>query len=129
MEVQVEGKVDDLKIKAGTMYDLNKQLVDQEKKMSPTAIRELTKKVAVWFARHKGKYFMLLNNDLHDYTVFNFKGNIDVASNECIGCLTDRGDLVSGEIQPDGNWEFWIHINDGSIVYYLFDYTDAVIEC
>ena len=117
-------------LEAGTLYDMNKQLVDQEKEMSQSAIRELTQKLTIWFYDYKNKYVMLLNNDKHDYTIFHITDKNGLAASECIGCLTDRGGLVSGEKLQDGNWEFWIHTPEGeSIVYYLFDYTQAVIEC
>lgn len=126
----MEQKKEKIELQAGTLYEMNQNLVDQEKEMSNSAIRELINKVSVWFANHEGKYFMLLNNDQHDYTIFHRVAHgSGVATTECIGCLTDRGGLVSGEIQPDGNWEFWIHTPEGSLVYYLFDYTNAVIEC
>ncbi len=121
-------------LEAGTLYDMNKQLVDQEKEMSKSKIRELTDKLFLWFVNQmdKRRYYMLLNNDKHDYTVFVLteQALAHSAAKECIGCLTDRGGLVSGDKLQDGNWEFWIHTPEGeSIVYYLFDYTQAVIEC
>ena len=53
-----------------------------------------------------------------------------IAAKECIGCCTDRGELLSVEEQPDGNFEFWIRMDDGTAhAYYLFPYDNAVIEC
>lgn len=117
-------------LNAGTIYDVNKQLVDQEKEMSNSKKRELKNKLKLWFNDHKNKYAMLLNNERRDYTVFRITFYTELAADECIGCLEDRGGLVSGDLTEDGAWEFWIHLPEGgSAVYYLFDYTNAVIEC
>lgn len=129
MEQETKEKVE---LQAGTLYEMNQSLVDQEKELSRSKIRELTDKLFLWFANQMNKrsYYMLLNNDEHDYTVFVLTDRARTAAEECIGCLTDRGGLVSGEMLQDGNWEFWIHTPDGrSLVYYLFNYTQAVIEC
>lgn len=58
-----------------------------------------------------------------------------IAAKECLGCCTDRGEILSIEEQPDGNYEFWIRIKDNDnktenvFAYYLFPYDNAVIEC
>lgn len=117
-------------IEAGTLYDVNKELVNQEKEMSPSAIREMMPKLTAWFYDKRGKYAMLLNNENRYYTVFRVTDKHEFAARECIECLKDCGGLVSGYLQPDGAWEFWLHEADGgSKAYYLFDYTAAVIEC
>lgn len=117
-------------INMGTMYEINKTLVAQEKILSKTKVRELKQKLSIWFSDYHNKYLMLLNNDEHDYTVFHLTDNHVEAAAACVECLCNRGSIISGEIQSDGNWEFWIRTSkNDNLVYYLFDYTSAVIEC
>ena len=79
-------------------------------------------------------YAMLYCRERSDITIFHMYENQNpnppaIAAKECIECCMDRGELISIEKQPDGNYEFWIRINGEPFVYYLFPYDDAVIEC
>ena len=78
---------------------------------------------------------MLYCRELSDITIFHMynkeKMNQNppaVAAKECLGCCTDRGEVLSIEEQSDGNYEIWIRNNEGSHAYYLFPYDNAVIE-
>ena len=77
---------------------------------------------------------MLLCHERRDYTVFHLYENQNenppaVAANELLGCLTDRGEILSIEENSDHAWEIWLRINKELYCYYLFRYDDAVIEC
>ena len=76
---------------------------------------------------------MLYCKELSDITIFHMYETQNpnppaLAAKECIGCCTDRGEVISIEEQPDKNFEIWIRINDEPFVYYLFPYDNAVIE-
>ena len=54
------------------------------------------------------KYFMLLNKERSDYTVFIYEEKAKELAEEMIGCLTDRGGLLAIEKQDNGAFECWI---------------------
>ena len=79
---------------------------------------------------------MLLNWDRHDFTLFSLYKNppantnpCAVAASECIGCLTNRGEILCIDPTKDGAFEIWVRINKENYCYYLFRYDEATIEC
>lgn len=120
-------------ISLGTLYDLNKSAMSQIKPMKQKDIEAAQEKIADWFNWKIDGYAMLLCRERYDFTVFHLyeKQNPNppaLAASEMIGCLTDRGDILSLELQEDGAWECWVKIDDEAFVYYLFPYDSAVIE-
>lgn len=121
----------------GTIYAANKQLMSDKKAfkpMVPLAIAAAQKKIEDFFNMRCDTYGMLYCKDRSDITIFHMYENQNpnppaIAARECIGCCTDRGDLLSIEEQPDGNFEIWIRIEGEPFAYYLFPYDKAVIEC
>ena len=123
------------KISMGTLYDANKQLMasDAFKPLTHDKILEAQKKIQDFFNWNCDCYAMLYCKDRSDITIFHMyeKQNPNppaLAAEECIGCCTDRGDILSIEEQEDGNFEIWIRINKEAFAYYLFPYDNAVIE-
>jgi hypothetical protein len=122
----------------GNLYDMNKQIMEHEPEMTKEAMRNVREQLKNWLSdRFRQKYFMLLCNDLKDYTVFNldksdqwFKPTNAVwhAAGDVIECLTNRGTLLSMEEQEDGAWECWIKTGEGCFAYYFFPYGQAVLE-
>lgn len=120
----------------GSLYDANKQLMASNKfqQMNELEIAGAQKKLEDFFNWKCDTYAMFYCRDRSDITIFHMYENQNpnppaVAANECIGCCLDRGELLSVEEQPDGNYEFWIRIDGEAFAYYLFPYDNAVIEC
>ena len=133
----------------GTLYDANRALMNtkDEKtntyKFQPLQHLELIQKqqeIEDFFNWNCDCYAMLYCRQLSDITIFHMYENQNpnppaIAAKECLGCCTDRGEILSIEEQPDGNYEFWIRIKDNDnktenvFAYYLFPYDNAVIEC
>ncbi len=91
-------------------------------------------KLEDWFNMALDGYAMLLSNERHDYTVFHLyesqnENPCAIAASECIGCCTDRGQLISIDQNDDKNWEIWIRINGEDFMYMLFPCDSFVIEC
>lgn len=120
----------------GTLYAANKQLMSDKKMFKPLSHLELAaaqKKIEEFFNIKCDCYGMLYCKERSDITLFHMyeKQNPNppaLAASECIGCCTDRGDILSIEEQPDGNYEIWLRIDDDVYAYYLFPYDNAVIE-
>ena len=124
-------------ITMGTLYDANKQIMKDKKHFGPLSHLEMAaaqKKIEDFFNMKCDCYGMLYCRERSDFTIFHMYENQNpnppaIAAKECLLCCLDRGDLISMEEQPDGNWEFWIRIDGDAFAYYLFPYDNAVIEC
>lgn len=126
-------------LNAGTVYEVNKQLIQNYTPLTHLEIAGVQSKLEDWFNMIIDTYAMLLCHERRDYTVFHLyekmavgKQNPNppgVAAQELLGCLTDRGEILAIDPTEDGAWEIWLKINDEPYCYYLFRYDDAVIEC
>ena len=118
-----------------TLYDANKQIMDQAgKELNHLEIAAKQGQLENWFNMSIDCYAMLLCNERRDFTIFHLYENQNpnppaVAAKECIGCLTDRGTILSIDKTKDDAWEILLKINNKSYCYYLFCYDNAVIEC
>lgn len=120
----------------GTLYEANKQIMNNKQAVKPLTAPELAgaqKKIENFFNMQCDSYGMLYCKDRSDFTIFHMyeKQNPNppaLAAAECIGCCTDRGEVLSIEEQEDKNFEIWIRIDDEAYAYYLFPYDNAVIE-
>ena len=118
-----------------TLYEANKQLIKQTAKdMNHLELAAKQQQLEDWFNMEIDCYAMLLCNDRRDYTIFHLYENQNpnpqaIAAAECLGCLTDRGKILSMDLNKDKAWEIWLKIEDEPYCYYLFCYDNAVIEC
>ena len=114
-----------------TLYDLNKQAIAKEPPLDVIAfnikiaemVKELTNK----------KYWMLLNKERADYSVFVIEhpDKIRKLTEELSVTLTNRGQIISITKQEDEDNKYEIWIRDyntrENFAYYLFDYTFGII--
>ena len=120
-------------IPAGTLYDMNKQIMQDRKPLNPLELGGCQSKIEDWFNMAIDCYAMLLCHDRRDFTIFHLyeKQNPNppaLAAKELIGCLTDRGEVLSIDFTQDNAWEIWLKIDNKPYCYYLFRYDEAVIE-
>lgn len=120
----------------GTLYDANKQLMssDKIKPLNEIEIAAAQYNIEEFFNWKCDCYGMLYCKERSDITIFHMYENQNpnppaIAAAECIGCCLDRGQILSIEEQPDGNYEIWLKIDNEAFAYYLFPYDNAVIEC
>ena len=110
------------------LYDYGKQIMSAETPMDPIIFHSKIKELADNFIK-PNKYYMLLCHERRDYTILNVKRKErDIQSIEEM--IMNRGLVLTIDKQPDGNYEIWIrdfHTNE-NFVYYLFDYTEGVME-
>ena len=121
-------------LSAGTVYDVNKQLIQNYKPLTHLELAGIQNKLDDWFNMIIDTYAMLLCHDRRDYTIFHLYETQNehptaVAAKECLGCLTDRGEILAIDPTEDDAWEIWLKIDGQPYCYYLFRYDDAVIEC
>lgn len=126
-------------VSLGNLYDINKQLMENEAAISMNVLKEKKESLHQWFKDNfNQKYFMLLCHELRDYTVFNLDKTstwkaaqynaLANASADVIECMTNRGTLLTLTLQDNNTWELWIRNSEGCFAYYLFPYGEAVLE-
>lgn len=120
-------------IACGTVYEL---LQEEKTLMSPLTAKQLRKDLAnigAWFSidMHE-QYYMLLNKELSDYTVFNFLGmNYNKGVQELTEVLESRGPILQIDYNHTNKYfEIWVkYIEDNRPhMYILFPCPDFVIE-
>lgn len=136
------------KISGATLYDLNKQIINQtENPMTDEDLYDaLDYIVAPFFKKNIEQrinkedfdncYFMLLCKEDNNYTLFNVRNYLDfqepvlMACDELRICLKNRGKVYSIENTEDNYAiEIWLKDADkGMLCYYLFPYNEGVIE-
>lgn len=114
-----------------TLYELNKTLY---KSMPDLTFNEIQKKkieVAYWVDFTFNKYYMLLNRELADYTLFALTDHGDDITDEIFDIAYNRGIAIKAvEVNKEEMWvQFWIKTKDDVVMYALFPYGNGVIEC
>lgn len=122
-----------------TLYEMNQAGYASLPKMAKSAIEGKKKQIVEWleeiaktFSDDQDVYFMLLNNNeqCHYYTLFAWReASAEALADEIFSIVKDLGTLKSIEKNDNGAWEFWVTLpNTSTHAYYLFDYTQGVIE-
>ena len=121
----------EVQLDLGTVYDMNKELVEQtQKPLSLSALHDVEKKLRKWCGKNVQEYMMLYCKELNDFTLFrrlNYVQSISLVCEQVIMCLRERGDILSIDFLEDGAVECWVKTDDDIHAFYLFKYDDAVI--
>ena len=112
----------------GSLYDMNRTIMQQQSPLSEQEIEEALNEVDKYFYSNK-QYFMLLCHERRDYTLFNITNKIRRPSKDLKECLQNRGIILSIEKNCDGVIEIWLLCEEElPFVYFLFPYDEGVIE-
>lgn len=115
------------------MYELNKIGYSKLPDLSAVEIEDSINLIKQFLKNNPSKYYMMLNNDVHYYTLYTFKDGYkfkDMAA-EIISVIlsVSNGKIKSIEVSEDNlKMEFWMIYDDECHVFYLFDYAGGVIE-
>ena len=123
----------------GTLYDLNKGLVQQnEIKLSEGILNSKKEVIKNFLVKTNNNYYMLFSNESKDYTIFSMGSNdgytYEDKSKKLVSilvdeCLVNRGEIRGIDITKDkGAIEIWMSIEGESYVYYFFPYDTAIIN-
>lgn len=114
------------------LYEFNKLGYASLPPMSAIRVEENTKKLSEWLSeRHAGKYWMLLNNEAHYYTLYVWeKGSARDFAKDLVSLAQELGVVKS--IEPtaaNDGYEFWItdRFNE-TRMYMFFNYDRGVIK-
>lgn len=117
-------------VSLGNMYDFNKAAYEKETPLDPIYYNKQCTSAGEWIIGRD--YSMLLCRERFDYTIFhkNFDASPEAAKKELWETLNNRGEIMDFELNNDGAWEIWIRdfLTHEPFVYYLFDYSSAIVE-
>lgn len=117
-----------------TVYEFLQQEKNSRELMPKDAYHETMTNVGAWFSSDmKHKYYMLLNNELHDYTVLNFiQYNFNQGVEELEKVLKRCGPVIDIEYNHEQHYfEFWVRSNYDEgypHMYILFPCDDFIVE-
>lgn len=123
-----------------TLYEMNQAGYASLPRMAKSAVETKRVQVSDWlqetilpqYYNEQNIYMMLLNNDInyHYYTIFAWQeGSSNALATEIFSIVKELGTIKAIEKNDNGAWEFWITNQKGATnAYYLFDYTQGVIE-
>lgn len=115
-----------------SLYDMNKSLMANEKPLDPILLNRKIADVAK--EMNRTGYFMLLNKERSDYTIFYCSGRTTESckQEEISETIKNRGHVLSIDRTKDSikNWEIWIRDFDTeeNFCYYLFECDQFVVE-
>lgn len=120
-------------IKMGTLYDMNKIAVSKEKPLSNKEFAQKLYDIKQFCISCPDQYFMLLNRENYDFTLFNLGKTIHkinkIIYDDLKECLQNRGKVISIDLTENKDaYEIWIKINNEVFVYYFFPYDQGVIQ-
>lgn len=116
-----------------TIYAMNQMVMDTVTPMTQRAKDKEFANIGAWFSSDLNeKYYMLLNGDLRDYTIFNFiTMDFNKGVQELIEVVESRGIVLSIDYNHDHEYfEIWVRHrqDDKSYVYLLFPCSDFIVE-
>lgn len=115
------------------LYELNKTLYKSMPDLSFNEVQKKKMKIAGWISKTNNDYYMLLNRELADYTVFATIDNYGAPIiDELFDIIYHRGiSIKSIEIdEEEYQWiQFWIKTDNDILMYAFFPYDNGVIEC
>jgi hypothetical protein len=118
-------------VNLGNLYDINKEAMKQFNPYDPIILNQKCKEIAekIW-NMNKPSYWMLLCRERNDYTVIRACWDYEELNAAIHDCLINRGFVINITEQEDGNFEIWLRDFDTNenVVYYLFDYNEAIVE-
>ncbi len=119
-------------ISMGTVYDAVKSVVKAEKVLTNTELKKKIREIKQFFLTKNDKYFMLLNRETYNFTLFNLGMKDEVTMKRIMQdfkeCLQNRGPVISIDPADENAYEIWISVDDDVLAYYLFPYDIGVIE-
>lgn len=117
-----------------SLYDFNKTNMAQIEPYSLDDLDMLVSDLAqdLWSKAENcdRRFWMLLCRERNDYTIFWIYQGAENVKSGVLDCLNNRGNVIDLTQREDGNYEIWIRdfVTNENFVYYLFDYTDAIVE-
>lgn len=115
-----------------TLYELNQIAITSLPALTKEQIAEKKEIIKTYLNPIDHEYYMLLNNELKYYTLFEIGLDLPIFSapeDEIMDCLLALGDLKDVYLNEQNAVECWVTKENQSYLYLLFEYDEGVIKC
>lgn len=109
------------------LYEINQEAY---KNTPPMKEEDVLNVVHEYVVTHPSTYYMMLNHDIHYFTVFNnSRRSIQKVSEAIVKIAIELGEIVDAVINSDNKMlELWIRYDGEIIMFGVFDYYRGVVE-
>lgn len=119
-----------------SLYDLNRQMISQMPDMTEEQLLFARESFKDWLNHYKDNYYMLLNHELHYFTLFHGKFMDEETYNnlwqELLEVFQSVGHLKMVELDNNDAMAFWSTWDNGEdelpYCFYFFPYGQGVVE-
>jgi uncharacterized membrane protein YjdF len=114
-----------------TIYEVNKASYAKLPVLDKEGLDYAVKLLSNYITKSENQYYMILNHDIHYYTIYNWKDClIKQLAKDVLALMSSLGSLKAVELSKDGSMvEFWIiDITGECNMYAFFGYDKGVIE-
>lgn len=121
-------------VNIGTVYDCAKGIAANAKPLTNEEFECALANIRRFLFAKNNKYYMLLNREKYDFTLFNLGDKNGIKMNKIVyedlkECIQNRGNIiVAGPTEDYEAYEIWINIGEDAFLYYLLPYDLGVIE-
>lgn len=115
------------------LYDLNKAGYASIPTLTEKEAKQAVELIKNFLEETEEKYYMVLNHDVHYYTMYNWRPNNNsrIFAQDVYSLLEERGSIKAVELSENGDMiEFWIYNSktEECNMYGFFPYDQGVIE-
>lgn len=112
------------------LYELNQNMYANVPAMNIGAIQTVIKE---YLNKYPSKFYLMLNHDIHYYTVFYVEDSKHVVPTQCVhtiwSIVRELGEVVDVVMSDNGMLEFWIRQEDKRVLMFgFFDYERGVVK-
>lgn len=115
-----------------TVYEFNQSVYSQLPKLTSEELIICAREINKFFGDNKANYYIILNNELHYYTILVNKEKqrgMFTLGTTIIDCLKSCGDIINIEPNYVGKVvEAWVKNGEKINCYMIFNYEAGVVE-
>lgn len=119
-----------------SLYECNRMLMSKRASLTPEEIAEKAQYLEDWFEKNPDRYFMLLCNELHYFTIFHqcttTFGTFTKLAKEVLNLIEEYiGNIKAIEVDTNGVIAIWGWQHEEDELphcFYLFPYGQGVVE-
>lgn len=115
-----------------SLYELNQNIISQLPPYGAEKLEALKMNITNWDTKKNTsvKYYMLLNNEKHYYTVLHYNsahGDFANLGDSVVYLLQEIGYAIVEEDQKNDHYEIWVKKDNETLCYLLFPYDQGVV--
>lgn len=117
-------------VEVGTLYELNKQVMNQLPPQDEQILKHIWNIIGDWFNKDQSHWFMLMCKERSDFTLLHIKdSNFLAAIQELQEVLQERGQILAIHyIHGEDAFEIWVKNDEEVFMFMLFEASWMIVE-